>query len=164
MANEEAKQAKAEADAAKARAKALRPWYKKKRVLFPLVILVIGVIAAAGGGGGDDKGDTRVAVPAGVESLSSNTKNPPQNDVAVTQCAAGRFGPDVKVRITNNTSKRSNYMVSLNLETADGTKVGEGSAMSNNIDPGQVAEEDVFATSSGEFAKCTVKNVERFAS
>ncbi len=44
-----AKNAKADAKAAKARAKALRPWYRKKRVIFPAVIVVLIIIAAAGG-------------------------------------------------------------------------------------------------------------------
>lgn len=45
---------KATAKAAKAYAKAQRPWYKKKRFMIPLVLLVIIVIASAAGGGGDD--------------------------------------------------------------------------------------------------------------
>ena len=52
------KQAKAQGKAAKAHAKALRPWYKKKRFMIPLVLVVIFGIAAAAGGGGDDGGDT----------------------------------------------------------------------------------------------------------
>ena len=42
-----AKNAKADAKAAKARAKALRPWYRKKRVIFPAAIVVLLVIIAA---------------------------------------------------------------------------------------------------------------------
>lgn len=71
----------------------------------------------------------------------------------------------MKVRITNHSSKRSNYMVSLNLESSDGTKVGEGTGISNNVEPGQVAEEEVLASASGgDVAKCVLKDVERYAS
>jgi hypothetical protein len=49
--------AKAEAAAAKAYAKAQRPWYKKKRWIFSIgVVLLIIVIAAAGSGGSGDNG------------------------------------------------------------------------------------------------------------
>lgn len=45
------KLAKAEAKAAMARAKALRPWFKKKRFIAPLaLLLIIGISIGAGGG------------------------------------------------------------------------------------------------------------------
>lgn len=52
--------AKAEAKAAKAYAKAQRPWYKKKRWIISLGLLLIIVAASAGSGGGgsDDKSDS----------------------------------------------------------------------------------------------------------
>jgi hypothetical protein len=49
------KEAKAQAKAAKAYSKATRPWFKKKRIILPLaLIVVIGISVAAKGGG--DKG------------------------------------------------------------------------------------------------------------
>ena len=52
------KDAKAEVKAAKAYAKAQRPWYKKKRWIFSILILLVIVAAAggSGGGGGTDSG------------------------------------------------------------------------------------------------------------
>jgi len=48
----EAKEAKADAIAAKAKAKALRPWYVKKRVIVPVaLVLLIGVNSAINSGG-----------------------------------------------------------------------------------------------------------------
>lgn len=47
-----AKEAKAQAKAARAHAKALRPWFKKKRFLIPLVLVVIVILAAVAGSGG----------------------------------------------------------------------------------------------------------------
>lgn len=49
-------EAKADAKAAKARAKAMRPWYKKKRFIIPLllVIVIIAIVASSSGGGDDD--------------------------------------------------------------------------------------------------------------
>lgn len=49
------KQAKALAKAHKAHAKALRPWFKKKRIIIPLGLAAIIGISVATGGGGDDK-------------------------------------------------------------------------------------------------------------
>ena len=65
--------AKADKAAAKAYAKAQRPFYKKKRVLIPTAILGIAVISSlAGGGGGTDTvdtaSDTSSSAPATTES------------------------------------------------------------------------------------------------
>ena len=49
--------ARAEAAAEKARIKAMRPWFKKKRFILPLVLVVLLVIGAALGGG-DEASDT----------------------------------------------------------------------------------------------------------
>jgi hypothetical protein len=54
MADEEFKQAKANAKAEKARAKSLRPWFKKKRIIIPLILLVIIILAAASSGSDTD--------------------------------------------------------------------------------------------------------------
>lgn len=60
---------KAAAAAAKAYAKAERPWYKKKRVIIPAALVAIMVIASAAGAGGsgDDENDQ--------ETTSSDTSS-----------------------------------------------------------------------------------------
>lgn len=139
-------------------------WIGIATLAFIGLIVLMAVVAAGGSKdddtdtGGDTGGDT------GLASRSGNTTNPPEADVEITQCAEGQFGPTVKLRITNHSSKRSNYMVSLNIENASGTKVGEGFASSNNVEPGQVAEEEAAATASGDVAKCVLKDVDRYAS
>ena len=51
--------AKAQAAADKAYAKSRRPWWKKKRFIIPLGLVLIAIIASAGsGGGGDDESDS----------------------------------------------------------------------------------------------------------
>lgn len=52
--------AKADAKAAKAYAKAQRPWWKKKRFILPLglVLLIVAVSAGSSGGGGGNDGGT----------------------------------------------------------------------------------------------------------
>lgn len=67
------REAKAQVKAEKAYAKALRPWYKKKRFIIPLVFGII-IIAIASTGGDDKVGDDAAAagevpeeVPRGAE-------------------------------------------------------------------------------------------------
>lgn len=50
--------ARADAAAEKARLKAMRPWYQKKRFIIPLVLVVLLVIGALASGGGDDATET----------------------------------------------------------------------------------------------------------
>ncbi len=58
-ANSAAKEAKAEEKAAKAKAKALRPWFKKKRFIFPIVLLVIvGIYSISSGGNSSSNTNT----------------------------------------------------------------------------------------------------------
>src|SRR5689334_12349778 len=65
---EAARNAKAEAAAAKAYAKAQRPWYKKKRFIMPLVLVAL-MVAAGVCSGGDDT--NTVATDTGSDSSSS---------------------------------------------------------------------------------------------
>lgn len=163
-----AKEAKAEAKAASARAKALRPWYKKKRFLLPLAAVVIVVVASLAGGGSDESKPSVSGSGTNADSpksdLSANTENPPAADVKITSCAKGDFGPEVKVRVTNHSSKESDYIITIGFEDASGTKVGDGIATVDNVNPDQSAVTDVLATASGDWSKCKVEEVERFAS
>lgn len=65
---------KAAAKAAKAYAKATRPWYKKKRFIIPaaLVVLII-IIAASSSGGGSGDSNLKSSPADGGKSNSSNT-------------------------------------------------------------------------------------------
>lgn len=80
-----AKNAKADAKAAKARAKALRPWYRKKRVIFPAVIVVLIIIIAVSSGGSKNPPST-----TGGQSATGCLANPPKyaGQVAATDCVA----------------------------------------------------------------------------
>jgi hypothetical protein len=72
---------KAQAAALKAQAKAMRPWFKKKRFIIPIVLAALfGLMAITGGGGSDT--DTSVNdEPAATESAS--------DDAPATGSAAG---------------------------------------------------------------------------
>lgn len=64
---------KADMKAAKAHYKASRPWYKKKRILFPLILVAIIIIAVASSGGGGDK---KAPTTASDNTSSSTTPTP----------------------------------------------------------------------------------------
>jgi hypothetical protein len=146
----------------KALAKASRPWYAKKRFW---ALGVIGfIIIASAVGSNATKGTTSTTSNGGVSTLSNNGSNPPQADVAITSCTTALIGPEAALRITNHSSGRSNYMISVNFLDAAGTKIAEGAAISNNIDPGQSAVEKAtgFTEAKGALT-CKVVNVNRFA-
>ncbi len=62
------KVAKAKLAAAKAEAKALRPWFKKKRIILPAIIIVIAVFSAVSNGGKD-------ATPSASETSSTESES-----------------------------------------------------------------------------------------
>ncbi len=88
------KNAKADAKAAKARAKALRPWYRKKRVILPAVIVVIIIVAAAAGG--------KKNTPSAAGGQTTTTSAAAGGQTTTTTVAAGggsslpKFGTLVK--------------------------------------------------------------------
>lgn len=62
-------EAKAQAKAAKAHAKALRPWFKKKRVIVPTALLaLVAVIGVANAGGGDSATSNSVTTTDGARA------------------------------------------------------------------------------------------------
>jgi hypothetical protein len=80
--SEAAKEAKAELAAAKAKAKALRPWYQKKRFIIPLVFILILVFSNAFNAGSPSQSpspvsDTNNQVPIEEDQLTEtvNQKN-----------------------------------------------------------------------------------------
>lgn len=84
-----AKTAKADAKAAKARANALRPWYRKKRVVFPtVVVLLFIIVAVASSNSKNSPGTTGNKLAAGCLA------NPPKyaGQVPATDCVARANG------------------------------------------------------------------------
>lgn len=155
-------EANADAKAAKARAKALRPWYKKKRFILPLILVaIIGVSVAAGGGDDDSRTSTSSETDDGITGAASEA-----DDVTITKCEKSQFGANVALEVVNDSSKRSSYVVSLTIEDQDGTKIGEGSDFINNVEPGQKAVSEPLATYTGDPASitCRLTDVDRTAS
>lgn len=80
---------KADAKAAKAYAKASRPWYKKKRYWLLAFVLLIAIISAAGGGGdaldetASDGGDTSSAADDSGSESGESAEEPAEKAVKV---------------------------------------------------------------------------------
>lgn len=77
--SEESKKANAELAVAKAKAKALRPWYQKKRFIVPIALLLIILLSNTFNSGAEDRSPTSVIdeinQPAVEEEQSTETVN-----------------------------------------------------------------------------------------
>ena len=97
----------------------------------------------------------------------SGKANAPEDDVEIVGCTSNEFGwPEAKVKITNNSSKASNYLVDIAFESKDGTvQIDTSMVAVNNLEPGQTSTEDASSLeeASGAFV-CKVTDVTRYAS
>lgn len=187
--------AKAQAKAAKAYAKATRPWFKKKRFILGGLLVLVVAISAVSAGGEDGEGDETAAAPtkteqsAGAEEDESTPDSEADEstdsedavevskgfgsadatgDVEVIECTTHELldSPVAKLRITNNSSGRSNYFVTVAFESPDRSqRFGEGMGSSMGLEPGQMTEVEAtgFDDVTGDFG-CNVIEVQRTAS
>ena len=160
--------ARAQAKAAKAYAKAQRPFYRKKRwwVLGAIVVIIIAAIASSSG---------KTTKPAaakstgGVQSASDNAKHPPQADVSISGCsydASTQFAT-ATLSILNHSSQRSNYLIEVSFENSKGVQLGSNAAGGgDNVDAGQksLVQAVDSLTAPPDALKCVLKSVNRFAS
>lgn len=140
--------AKAEAKAAKAYAKAQRPWYKKKRWIFSLgfILLIVAVSAGSSGGGGDDGtsagggGSTEQSGGGGDEGATGSVGEAIENAGTTYEVTSARTtktigDPDlggaradgtfvvVNLQLTNNKDETKTFSeASAKIETSDGKK------------------------------------------
>jgi hypothetical protein len=166
--------------------KAQRPFYKKKRVIIPGVLLALFVAIGVTSGGGSNAPSAVSAPSAPGEAPAAQAPNsvPAQasaapkaaagvssqgySDVAITSCATDDAGyAEAGVRITNNSSKASNYFVTVTFNSSDGTsQVGTGMVVVNSLQPSQHSDEKANALKvpNGAFS-CVVnpKDVTRYA-
>jgi hypothetical protein len=137
----ELKEARAEAKGAKAHAKALRPWYRKKRYwALAILALVIGV-AVASGGGSKSSNTPSSGVSSGLGASDATA------DVTSIQVGA----PDalglrsVTLVVTNHSSERSDYAIELSIESPDGkTQYDTSFATVLNLEAGQTSAPTAF--------------------
>jgi hypothetical protein len=166
--------AKAQAKAARAYAKASRPWFKKKRVFVPLVLVAVIVLASVAGGDEDKPSDTKAnASGTGVSSDSApkandNTALEHAEDAKIAKCGTDDLGfAEALVKITNSSSKPSDYFVTVAFESKDRkTQLGTGVAVVMALQPGQSASEGANSlkeAKTGSFT-CRLQSVMRTAS
>lgn len=165
-----AKEAKAEAKAAAARAKALRPWYKKKRFILGGGLALLVLIAALGSGSASDDDE---AAPSSEsdrpETVSGNSENPPPDDVELESCGTSSFGSmEANLVVTNNSSGRSSYFINVSFESEDGsTQFDTGFAAVDNLEPGQSTTVEATSLSIDDAPAaftCRITEVDRFSS
>lgn len=154
------------------------PVAKKKghavRNVFLVIVLIIigGSIAAGVSSNGttdtpvvtsDDSSPSKA--PAKTGTLTNNDKA--AKDVAITACTADDLGyMDAKVTITNNSSKTSNYIVTIAFDSPDGkTQLATGTAIVNDLQSGQKSPQDAngLQDANGATFTCRISDVSRYA-
>lgn len=112
-------------------------------------------------------GDTSGTSGNGGANSDSSQSNPAENDVAIAECTTDSLGsPEAQVKITNNSSKPSNYIINIAFESSDGaTQIDTSMVAVNNLQPGQSATEKAvsFSDAPRDFV-CKVAGVTRYAS
>jgi hypothetical protein len=106
-------------------------------------------------------GSAVVALACGSSSDSTpgegSKDNPAANDVKITSCGPSTnqfLGMEVKGTVTNNSSKPSNYIITVAFENADASQqLDTGNASVQNLQAGQSAEFEASST------KAETKNV-----
>ncbi|MFE3004227.1 MULTISPECIES: FxLYD domain-containing protein [unclassified Streptomyces] len=140
-----------------------------------VVIGVVGAVAMGGDDGGEasSKPATTVSEPAAApekepeEDAPAKEPSGPEGDVKITGCEVnGTTGwPKADVLITNRSSKKSNYIVSVEFVNASGKRLGEAFAASNNVAAGQEVEAEAQSLDQVEGkVECRVTKVTRYAS
>jgi hypothetical protein len=126
-----------------------------------LLVVIIVIAAVAGTSSDDDRGGSTKAGGSGKSQLE---------EVTISKCGPPDAIGVVYVRgiADNGSSKRSDYLIDVTVEAPDGTQIGTGSAIAQNVDPGQKAVwralTDVESDAWVDGAVCKVVKVERNAS
>jgi hypothetical protein len=93
------------------------------------------------------------------------------NDVKVVSCTTieahdgSQLGPEARGTVTNNSSKRSSYVIGLVFEDAAGRQIDARTVGVNNVDPGQQASwvsNPVPTRADASGAKCRIADLRRY--
>ncbi|GHC43663.1 FxLYD domain-containing protein [Streptomyces flavofungini] len=132
-------------------------------VLMAVALMAI-LVAVALIGGSDEE------TPPGRSPSQEQTAPPvsgPRADVEIIKCSVepNTRWPNAELRITNHSSKTSDYWVEVEFVDADGVRIAEGVAGTSNLAPDQVANESAsgFREASGKVV-CRITDVTRHAS
>jgi len=135
------------------------------------VSLGVLTVAASGDSSSNETGDSKSS--SDPTSPAGGTPDAVQ-DVTVSACAHPSdnefLGPQAKLSVKNNSSKPSNYIITVAFESPDGSQqVDTGTALVNDLAPGQTSQTDASSLK-GDLRKtvkkfnCKVASVSRFAS
>ena len=125
-----------------------------------LIVLAVGFVLMTVGGA--------AAFYFGRDAVERITNGDPSidDDVTVATCAPDAFGRlHASLRIDNNSSERSNYLIEVVFESTDGAVVhGQRSTSANAVGSGRSTTIDVTTsiTAPGEPVSCRVADVIRF--
>jgi hypothetical protein len=128
------------------------------------LVLIELAIAAVAGGGDDDGGETATGGGNGDGGLTE------AEEVTITEC-----GPPDEIGVvyvtgvaSNTSSERSEYLIEVVVEDADGNQIGTGGTVAENVEPDQRARWQAITDTPHERwvddARCRVADVERNAS
>ncbi len=183
---DDARSAKANAKAAKARAKALRPWYLKKRWWLTGVVVITVIAAVAGSSGSQESSSTSSGSPSGQTESPSGQGEPegqPSTSNGIDQGIGSQDATDdlvnldcgapdsigityPKVTVKNNSSKPSDYFITVVAQSADGSvKYDDTTIFISALQPGQQqTEEGLFTAEFPSGTICKVTEFQRTAS
>jgi hypothetical protein len=138
---------------------------------FKKVLLIVGISSSllALAASGETAGTSGSSESSSASSDSGDTQvtHAPEDDVDIASCTTDSLGsPEAKIKITNHSSKPSNYIVEVAFESPDGsTQIDTSMVSVNNLQPGQSATEDAvtFGDAPSDFV-CKITDVTRYAS
>jgi len=127
----------------------------------------LGLAAVALAGCKTSTGASASTSTGGATAAATSKAPAHSEDVAITACAAQ---PDTgwvaaKVTVTNNSSKPSNYIITIAFDSADGkTQLDTGLVSVNALAPGQKTEQDAIGTKDAQPGyTCRVSDITRLA-
>lgn len=141
-----------------------------------LILMAAAMLAGCGSSAGSDGASdtTKPAADAKVEETETTEGDITQGlgskdasaDAGEPTCANDSGMGTGKVPVTNNSSKRSDYSITVAAESADGkTQIETTYASAEAVEPGQSAEAELyFSKELPAGAVCKVKEVQRTAS
>lgn len=107
-------------------------------------MFVLGTVACGAAEGTSVKGPESVEAEPGITedealSLSDNEENPPADDVKVTGCEHDTYDDSIEVviKVTNNSSKTSDYDVTVEVVDQAGDRMDEAWLYVEKLRPGQ---------------------------
>jgi|GEM_PF-5433888 len=121
-------------------------------------------------GSGEDSGSKSTSDSSSSSNDGSSSdvgESSEVDDVTITSCGADELGQmEAVLRITNNSSKPSNYMINVAFESPGGSEqLDTGFAIVDTLQPGQSTNETAmtFTDAPANFT-CRVISVDRYAS